>query len=76
MGWLQCLFELCIILRIGALLEMLREMKESNKKLQDDLKRLSEKIDSDESGATHKKNKKATPSPEIRVSDKNSFWNV
>ena len=29
---------------VGALMEMLREMKESNEKLQEDVKRLSEKI--------------------------------
>ena len=40
-------------------------MKESNKKLQDDLKRLSEKMES----VSRQKRKKVTPSPEIRVSD-------
>lgn len=50
---------------------MLREMKESNKKLQDDLNRLTEKMESEENSAgTSQKKKKITPSPEIRVSDK------
>ena len=60
-----------LLLKIGALFEMLREMKESNKKLQDDLNRLTEKMESKENNAgTSQKKKKITPSPEIRVSDK------
>ena len=44
-------------------------MKESNKKLQDDLKRLSEKMESGDQSVSRQKRKKVTPSPEIRVSD-------
>ena len=44
-------------------------MKESNKKLQDDLKRLSEKMESRDQSVSWQKRKKVTPSPEIRVSD-------
>ena len=56
------------ILYTGIVLEMLKEMKEANKKLQEDFKKLSEKMESEEHCARPTKRKRVSPSPEIRVS--------
>ena len=53
---------------------MIKEMKESNKKLQEDLRRLSDKMEGADHGVSRQKKKKVTPSPEIRVSDKTDIF--
>lgn len=56
---------------IDIMFDMLMEMREANKRLQEDFKRLHDKIDSEQCDQPAKKRrKKMSPSPEIRVSSR------